>query len=155
MNRALADSGFWKGLLVRGDQYRTIAQEYQLLLQSLGIRLIMPWPCALEVFNSALMKSYKDKSLLSNTVSELFQDVELLDDTNYRTLALTSLTATHGMLPPPLCAASLTDRIVWLMLEDGKLGISHFLHCNPRDFSGSTNSNARVEYVDISSRRTH
>lgn len=134
MNRALADSGFWKALLLPEDSYKKSATAYYERVVATQTQILLPWPAAIEVFNSSLFKAWRDVRLLEQRLERQFEEVQVVPDEKYRAEALNSLRGSTSRELKPLQTASLTDRIIWLMLNDKRLEITEFIHNNPRDF---------------------
>ncbi len=149
MNSALADTGYWKALLKVQDPYSSASEKVRRDFIRQGVKFLCPWPCVYETLNTEVLGKWEVPTSFQKRLKTILLHVEFVDDEPYRDESMATFSEFRSTLPPHLHKASLVDRIVWAMIADPTLRITHFVHGNPSDFNAVKGYFPRIQTIDL------
>lgn len=123
----LVDTGFWFGLLGKGDQH---SEEAQAKLETVwNSSYVLPWPILYETLNSNFVKRPSAVTRFESFLKR--PNAILLDDTQYRNV---SLELVLNSARSEKRALSLVDVVIRMILDDVNVRIDGLVTFNDRDF---------------------
>lgn len=145
MNKlALADTGFWIGLLQDSDAYHSSACQYFDLLEMEGTTIVTPWAVLYEALSTRTVK----KLNLAETrhLSKLFLDQHFADDVPVRSQLISLLHDYNAMQRERV---SLVDASINYLLSFTDTRYHYLLTNNPGDFSRAIQDNPGLELLHL------
>jgi predicted nucleic acid-binding protein len=123
----LTDTCFWLGLVDPSDQHHDKSKVISNLIND--YKILFPWPCLYETISTHLARSRQRTLYFESILNK--PEIELIDDTKYKTTALSEVfefNRYHGH------THSLADAVIREILKDIDIKVNYLVTYNAKDF---------------------
>lgn len=138
MSHVCVDSGFMIGLYDESDQYHRRAEEhFSQYLDNPFNQLVIPWPILYESVSTSMVKHKSRVAMPERDWRKLqaSRQLILLDDREFRQIAMDECMAQSQQSPARYRALSLTDRVIRSMLSEVNIRVDIFITFDEKDFA--------------------